>query len=145
MGVFDKYTTKSSEKNLDLTRSDAFGLISRFIYDFEDLSSCIFELTLKKFDATSILDNKSLSEDLETIILNSTDETIVSSCLVHFQNDELYPLFTFLVDGAFSNNEVSQKQARRMNIVQEKFNINDTASEKVIEIAKLRFGYDQKN
>jgi len=142
MGVFDKYTTKSKDGAIELSRAKAFGLISRFIYDFEELSSSILELTLKKFEATEILENQSLAEDLETIIINSSDEIIVSSCIPHFKEEELYPLFAFLVDGAFSNAEVSKKQARRMNVVQETFNISDMASEKIIEIAKLKFGYD---
>jgi hypothetical protein len=143
MGVFDKYTTKKNTKIIELSRAKAFGLISRFIYDFEELSSSILELTLKKFGATKILSNESLSEDLETIILNSTDDIIVDSCLLHFKDDELYPLFAFLVDGAFSNAEVSKKQARRMNVVQDKFNMSDMASEKIIEIAKIKFGYEK--
>lgn len=143
MGVFDKYTKKKSNEVLEMSRETAFGLISRFIYDFEELSSCILELTLKKFEAMDLLKNKTLSEDLETIILNSEDDIIVASCMRHFKEDDLYPLFAFLVDGAFSNAEVSEKQARRMNVVQDKFNISDTASEKIIEIAKLKFGYEK--
>jgi len=143
MGVFDKYTTKNNTGVLELSRAKAFGLISRFVYDFEELSSSILELTLKKFEASEILSNESLSEDLETIILNSTDDIVVDSCLLHFNDEELYPLFAFLVDGAFSNAEVSKKQARRMNVVQDKFNISNMASEKIIEIAKIKFGYEK--
>jgi delta 1-pyrroline-5-carboxylate dehydrogenase len=142
MGVFDKYTTKNSDGVLELSRSKAFGLISKFIYDFTDLSESILELTLKKFEATDILKNDSLAEDLETIIINSADEMVVVSCIAHFKDEDLYPLFAFLVEGAFSNSVVSKKQARRMNIVQDMFNISDMASEKIIEIAKLKYGYD---
>ena len=142
MGVFDKYTNERKELKLEISRDMAFALISRFVYKFDNLSTYIFELSLQKFEATSVLENKNLKEDLEKILNESSDEIIVDSCLIHFTEKELLPLFAMLVDGAFSDSEVSKKQARCMNLVQESFNIGDTVTEKMIEIAKLKFGYD---
>lgn len=142
MGVFDKYTNEKKELKLDISRDMAFGLISRFVYKFDVISSCILDITLKKFEATAIQENENLRADLEEIINQNSDEIIVASCLIHFTEKELLPLFAMLVDGAFSDSEVSKKQARCMNLVQESFGIGDTVTEKIIEIAKLKFGYD---
>lgn len=143
MGLFDKYTSNNSPEGLlELNREEAFGLICRFIYKFKPLSTSIFQLTLIKFNAAAIINANNLFDKLEDTISESSDEIIIASCKAHFKEEELMPLFAFLVDGAFSDGAVSKEEARRMNKVQEEFKISNSVAEKFIAIAKLKFAFE---